>query len=325
MKVLEALYQVEQTRDAWFAGVLRTVVETLGRGAGVGGVLYDLSSGPALHIDAMDSIDVPSDWVRAGEAMHRDPRLVPGIRTSYRSCLCASLTDLTAIEPQGMRAARRDYYAPRNVGGQTMINGLDGSGKGCSLFIFSREEASLSPNMREVLSCLATHLATAYRLQRRLMPGEATPAGEIEAVLAPNGEIAHAEPSATAAPARQALRLAVREREGARRFMPPDAAGMLKAWKGLVSARWTLVDEDEQGGRRYVLARENSPAGRGPAALSARERQVVSLAVLGRSNKLISYELGLAHSTVRVLVARACAKLAVSSRAELVSRLQAPV
>jgi DNA-binding NarL/FixJ family response regulator len=54
--------------------------------------------------------------------------------------------------------------------------------------------------------------------------------------------------------------------------------------------------------------------------LSDRERQVVSLATLGRTNKMIAYELGLAHSTVRVLMARASAKLHTGSRHELVAQ-----
>ena len=88
-----------------------------------------------------------------------------------------------------------------------------------------------------------------------------------------------------------------------------------------MAARWTLVDHFERSGRHFVLARANAPSGDGPAALSTRERQIASLAALGRSNKLIAYELGLAHSTVRVLVARACSKLGVSSRRALVARL----
>jgi DNA-binding NarL/FixJ family response regulator len=84
-----------------------------------------------------------------------------------------------------------------------------------------------------------------------------------------------------------------------------------------------LVDHFERSGRRVVLARENAPMCRAPAALSMRERQVASLAALGRSNKLIAYELVLAHSTIRVLVARACAKLGVPSRHALVARLTA--
>ncbi len=92
----------------------------------------------------------------------------------------------------------------------------------------------------------------------------------------------------------------------------------------MVEARWTLVDRYEENGRRYVLARENAPGGRRAGRLSTREQQVASLAALGRSSKLIAYELGIAYATVRVLMARACAKLGVSSRAELALRLRPP-
>lgn len=48
--------------------------------------------------------------------------------------------------------------------------------------------------------------------------------------------------------------------------------------------------------------------------MSPREEQVLAHAALGHSNKLIAYELGLAHSTVRVLLARASAKLGARGR-----------
>ena len=92
--------------------------------------------------------------------------------------------------------------------------------------------------------------------------------------------------------------------------------------KALVDAQWTLVDHHESGGKRYVLARENAPRPSGPPRLSLREQQVVALAALGRSNKLIAYELGLAHATIRVLMARAAGKLGVTRRADLLSRLK---
>lgn len=57
--------------------------------------------------------------------------------------------------------------------------------------------------------------------------------------------------------------------------------------------------------------------------LTARERQIAALAGISHSNKLIAYELGLSHSTVRVLAARACAKLGVRTRQELVERSRA--
>jgi len=55
--------------------------------------------------------------------------------------------------------------------------------------------------------------------------------------------------------------------------------------------------------------------------LSERERQAVSLAALGQSNKLIAYELGVSLSTVSAYLARAAAKLGVSTRVGLVQAL----
>jgi DNA-binding NarL/FixJ family response regulator len=58
-------------------------------------------------------------------------------------------------------------------------------------------------------------------------------------------------------------------------------------------------------------------------ALTQTLRFPSSLAALGRSNKLIAYELGLAQPTVRILMARAARKLGVRSRAELITRIEA--
>jgi DNA-binding NarL/FixJ family response regulator len=47
----------------------------------------------------------------------------------------------------------------------------------------------------------------------------------------------------------------------------------------------------------------------GGPTLTARERQVVALLAGGRTRKEVAFELGIAHSTVRVLNARAVKKL----------------
>jgi DNA-binding CsgD family transcriptional regulator len=85
----------------------------------------------------------------------------------------------------------------------------------------------------------------------------------------------------------------------------------------LAGARWTLVDAFERDGSRYIVARENEARASDLATLSRRERQVVGLARLGRTNKEIAHALGVAHSTVRVLLVRAARKLGVASRSEL--------
>jgi DNA-binding CsgD family transcriptional regulator len=54
-----------------------------------------------------------------------------------------------------------------------------------------------------------------------------------------------------------------------------------------------------------------------------REREVVALAVTGHENKDIAYRLGLAYSTIRVLMARAASKIGAKSRQELIEKLSA--
>jgi DNA-binding CsgD family transcriptional regulator len=318
MKILGAVYDVGQAKDTWLTGVLRTVSSTLDQGAGVAGVLYDISEN-RLRTDVMEGINIPVGWHEAGLSMHQDPRFIPRIIAGYRSILCATLSEQVP-DPGLFGTIQRDYYERHAMGEQISINGIDCSGKGCALYLFSRGSLALSDTERDLFSRLATHLATAYRLQRQLAGDAQASSVGVEAVLTPGGQVAHAEAKAKSVEARQELKLAVRQRERARESAARDAERVVRSLKGLVSARWTLVDHYESGGKRYVLARENAPKPTVPARLSDRERQVVALAALGRSNKLIAYELGLAYSTVRVLMARACVKLGTTSRSELIAR-----
>jgi DNA-binding CsgD family transcriptional regulator len=130
---------------------------------------------------------------------------------------------------------------------------------------------------------------------------------------------------ATADRLREALRDAVLSMERAcgptRRSDPDRAVG---PWRALVDAELTLLDSFERDGKRYVVAVENpTREARDLSLLSPRERQVVTAAAAGRTNKLIAYELGLAYSTVRVLLARAAKRLGVQSRRELVATCKA--
>ncbi|MBZ0119477.1 MAG: helix-turn-helix transcriptional regulator, partial [Sandaracinaceae bacterium] len=91
----------------------------------------------------------------------------------------------------------------------------------------------------------------------------------------------------------------------------------LAMWRGLVDGTWSLVERFESDGRRYVVARKNEPGVLDPRGLTLREKQVVSFAALGHSNKLIAYELGVTHGTVTVHLTSAMAKLGATTRAEL--------
>jgi DNA-binding CsgD family transcriptional regulator len=320
MNILDAIYDVEHPSDRWLNGVLCATSTTLDLGAGVVGVLYKFSDGIHLRIDLLEGINLPHGWREVGLAMHRDPSLVPAIIASYRSFLCATLPEIAAIA-QKVGADINGSFERHAVGGQVTINGVDCSGNGCALYLLSNDPVSLSSTQRELFSRLATHISTAYRLQRRLAGGARDASIGIEAMLTPTGRVDHAEAEAKSIKARRDLTLAVRLREHARASAKTDTTGrIVRTLNGLVEARWTVVDQYKSDGKRYVLACENALRPSGPPRLSQREQEVVALAALGLTNKVIAYELGLAFSTVRVLMARASMKLGTATRSELITQ-----
>ncbi len=81
-----------------------------------------------------------------------------------------------------------------------------------------------------------------------------------------------------------------------------------------------IVDELDVDGCRYVVTRVDAPS---PLRLlSPRETQLIELAAAGFEPKVIAYDLGLAPSTVRVLLARAGRKLGAHTWRELVALYQ---
>jgi DNA-binding NarL/FixJ family response regulator len=99
----------------------------------------------------------------------------------------------------------------------------------------------------------------------------------------------------------------------------PDEA--LQIWKAMVRGRWSMVDWFDSDERRYVLAVPNQPSVTDPRGLTERENQVVGAAVLGHSNKMIAYRLGLSTSRVSTLLRSAMRKLGFRTRNELVSHM----
>lgn len=96
-----------------------------------------------------------------------------------------------------------------------------------------------------------------------------------------------------------------------------DEDEALRLWQCLVEGRWTLLDEFERDGQRYLVALPNAPM-HASSRLTLREGQVLAQVACGLSNKEIAYTLGLAPSTVATLVARASKKLGTTSRVALV-------
>ena len=82
------------------------------------------------------------------------------------------------------------------------------------------------------------------------------------------------------------------------------------------SSRWIVIEQFEHGGFHYRVSRKPIAATVGPQ-LTTREMEVLGYAQRGYNNKLIATALGVAPSTVGVLLFRAATKVGAKSRREL--------
>ncbi len=200
------------------------------------------------------------------------------------------------------------------------LNAIELDGGGCMLGSFRATKEPMKEDEQFELARAAGHLVAAHRLRRRF--GTQPHAESSDAILEPGGRLVHATPASGAKERRDHLERAVRARDRAReRKGRSDAPCAAEGWAPFVDLRWTLVDCFESDGRRFVLAIDNRTQRSTMDLLSDRERDVVGLALRGLANKAIAYELGLAQSTVRVLMARAQTKVGVGSRRDLVEKL----
>ncbi len=312
---VEAAYRMDGGWQDWLDGVLAAASPSLPPGKGRVAYLYDASDPGRMRVTHIacegDAAAVPPEaLVQVVETA--DPDYV---RATWRSVPCALASETPNVEQQPGWAAVR----AAGIADILAVNGVNTSGRGVWVGTWLAKPLHLGAARRATFARVAAHLATAVRLRARIEDATRARAPLApEAVIDERGKVQHAEADARERSARTLLREAAlaldRARGSLRRRAPHDA---LREWRALVDGRWSLVDQFDSDGRRYLLARRNEPFVASFEALSTRERQVASYASFGHSNKVIAYELGISHSTVRVLVARAAAKLGAKSRDEL--------
>jgi DNA-binding CsgD family transcriptional regulator len=309
--IVEAAYAAEATEEQWLDGMVRVAEPAISEGLGACAYVYDASRA-AMQIGTF-----------AGERLRTPKELLVGavesvdeeyIANTWRKLSFGLGSQLVPFDE--MPAARPLIEA--GIRDMIAINAFDPSGIGVWLGAPLPKERGPKPGEAEQWTRVAAHIAAAFRL-RRSAKGKRAPENAA-AVLTSNGKIDHARDPNVADALRNDLREAALRMERARGAMRTrDPNGALDLWRTLVDARFTLLDHFERGGRRYIVAVENLPSDNGPSLLTQRERQVLAAAATGRTNKLIAYELGLSHSTVRVLLARAARKLDAATRKELVA------
>ena len=231
-------------------------------------------------------------------------------RALMASCLRDRLSELGVsldAMPAGPVVAKAGGY---DIFG---LPGVDLDGHGVALSgVIGRDRPSALEMHR--WSCVAAHVACAYRLRRALVR---TPAIEAAAaVFSADGKLEHASHD-DALDARERLRHAVRQADRARRPSIGEEAS-LDLWQGLVEGRWSIVDHFVGGSRRYYVVIRNPPQARSIRGLTRAERTALGYVIGGTSNKVAAYALGKSESAYSRTAHRAMRKLGVRTRAALI-------
>jgi DNA-binding CsgD family transcriptional regulator len=340
LEVLRAAYRLDVDEGAWVESIARTLAPMLDQGLGVQTMLCDLRSGRAeVRHARLDG------GTEAWASVWRENWLEPHIASLSQEQLARVLAfapvsraaDLweavSRAEPtygELLRRLAREGWS-RALGpvvGETAdadeklfypdslnVVALDPSGVGVAIVANRAERARPGGSERELerLGGVAAHLTAALRL--RLRHGDPRAAlDEAEVVFDRKGRVVHAEGAGLAS--RDVLADAVSARSSLSGDLP--SAEVLARWRALHEGRWSLLDVEEADGKVWTLACANAPRAARLQQLTQREREVVALLALGRSNKAIAYELGISSSTVATLVARARWKLGAKSAADLV-------
>ena len=317
--IIEAAYAVEGEEDEWLAGLARNVYEHAGlKTIGAYAQTYSLRRG-GVSFGGIQFVGAATDRM---QALHDELGAYYATRPDRILATYGETDEGLALSlPGGERAEIAKILSKWGVGDMYGINARSPSGAGCLLCVYLPPRHRPIPGGRRAsFARIARHVSAGLRLRTRLAGG----APEPEAILDSQGTVVHANGSAKPRAARDALSAAattlVRTR-AARRRSDPDR--LVATWKGLVDARWSLVDHVGPDGSSCLVAHRNDLLSAAIGLLTERERQVVALAAMGLANKVIAYELGIATSTVGVLVSRAVARLGVSSRRELLDAYRA--
>ena len=211
------------------------------------------------------------------------------------------------------------------------IHAHDPDAHGIIISIPSPELTELSGAERRRWERVAVHITTGHRLRRGLSSADAavgTKLGELplnaEALLDPRRFlVSHAVGEARNSEASTKIReAAVRVDRARGKLRKDDPEEALRLWRAMVRGRWSLVDWFDTDGRRFVLAKPNTPNLGDPRGLTEREHQVVTYGARGESSKLIGYRLGISPQRISKLLREGMHKLGVKTQPQLVEKLR---
>jgi DNA-binding CsgD family transcriptional regulator len=322
----EAAYDLELSQQEWLPTLLARGLPILEQGLGVAGYEY----GRPPDSEAVELLDVhvasgPLDFAeRHLRALSTtDPEL---LRRQLRPGAATTGSEYAKDDPGQLAhyISHVDYC--KDV---LFLTAVDSKGVGVAVVAPLEEVTTLSQQEAQRWQMLAAHVEAGHRLRQGVAGGDAdreandTLPLDAEAIFdASNFRITDAVGPAKARTTAKKLRdaaVTIDRARGKMRNTDPDNA--LEIWKALVRGRWSMVDWFDTDRRRFVLAIPNSPGVTDPRGLTERENQVVTYAVLGHSNKMIAYRLGLSTSRVSTLIRSSMRKMGFRTRTQLVKEM----
>ncbi len=303
---MEAAYRLSVPRTTWLEGLGRAAEDAFGQGRGTVAVLVDATdSHDPRVIDYASTRSITGlDRMITHAFASLEPAYVEGSKRPRGSFA----TEADGMDQPGIRMWLEAF------GARDMLTfvAMDPSGVGAVVAINLAETSSFAARESTVFAQLSAHVLGAYHLRER------SPVTD-DAIFRTNGDVVSVGAEVREAGVLADLTNAVRAL-GALRDARSNEGRALDKFTSRVDATWSVVAQVDDGADQWVVAKRNPPSLLAlPDTLSQRETQVMSLLLLGRTPKLVAYELGIAHSTVRVLVSRALVKL----RAKTVKQVRA--
>jgi len=319
LSIVDAAYLSELEGPAWLEKLAQTMLPHVDEGFGVAAFEFYRTGDGLPEVVQRCHLGIPDKLAAIYPTVFQT--MDPEIRQRpFRLGPCITGSQLMGKRRGFLEEPHMKQYVQKfGMYDSLWITAADPSGWGCGFHAGRSRIIRASAAQKQQWGRIAAHLSTAVRLRHTL---KRLPSGRVdtepEAIFDPSGKLHDATGEAQNKQARGLLQQAVLMLEKSRGpLRTKDPEKSLAIRKPLVAGRWSLLDEIEQDGKRYIVARQNEPTTSGPAILSKRQQQVVEQALLGNSDKEIAYKLDLKHSTVRVLLGRARAKLGARSKKEL--------
>jgi hypothetical protein len=249
---IEATYDVDSDDQRWLGAILKSIHPALDQGGGVLGLFYEGTNAGRVRFWGQEGHGTTAELLKATLPS------VTGLDGNELQHMYLQCPRVMATASEILGVERVLEYAPKTPLGALGFADTVGikchepEGWGVMFGLPVRHLVRIDDVTEGRWSRFAAHVTAALRIRRRLSAAEGRAVAP-DAVLTSGGAVSHAEKGAQSSQSHELLAQAVRARESARgplrRTDPEEAIGL---WQALVSGRWSLLDQVDSDGRRWV-------------------------------------------------------------------------